>query len=94
MKELLQLGENTNSETKPEATPEPEVATQNDAENVAKGTINVDSAIIRREPNGEILDSFKRGTEVTILGEKDDWYNISVGEYNNCYIAKRLVKEN
>lgn len=56
-----------------------------------KGIINVDSARLRKAPNGDVLDSIKKGTEVTILNEEGDWYNIKTIDYDSCYIAKRLV---
>lgn len=59
----------------------------------AKGRVNVDSARIRKSPNGEVLDSLKQGTEVTILGEEGDWYQIRTADYDSCYIAKRLITE-
>lgn len=91
------IEENSPSETTP---PEQDssVETGNPAESAPsemtrKGVVNVDSAKLRESPDGESLDSVKEGTEVTILGEEGDWYNISVGEYDDCYIAKRLITE-
>ncbi len=62
-------------------------------DSVKKGTVNVESARIRRSPNGETLDSIKEGEEVTILGEEDGWYHIKTEDYDSCYIAKRLITE-
>lgn len=76
--------ETTPTQEQPPATPTPETK---------KGTVIVPSARIRKSPNGEQLDSLEEGTEVTILGEENDWYKISVNEYDSCYIAKRLIKE-
>lgn len=58
-----------------------------------KGKVNVDSARIRKKPDGEVLDSLSKGTEVIILSEENDWYKISTSDYNSCYIAKRLITE-
>ena len=68
--------------------------TPNTEVEVSKGKVNVDSARIRKSPDGEILESLKQGTEVTILGEEDGWYRISTEKYESCYIAKRLITEN
>lgn len=59
-----------------------------------KGTVNVDSARIRKTPDGEVLDSVSKGTEVTILGEEGDWYKIKTAKFDSGYIAKRLVTKN
>ena len=76
-----------------EQTPS-EVADSNNIDtNVQKGKVNVDSARIRKSPNGDPLDSLSNGTEVTILGEEDGWYKIKTDKYESCYIAKRLITE-
>ena len=76
-----------------DTTPPENTETQTPVAEGKKGTVNVDSARIRKTPNGEVLDSISKGTEVTILSEEDDWYKINTGKYENCYIAKRLVTE-
>jgi len=82
-------------ETTPvETTPTENTGTQTPVAEGKKGKVNVDSARIRKTPNGEVLDSVSQGTEVTILGEEGDWYQISTGKYESCYIAKRLITEN
>lgn len=82
--------EEPQSEVQPEET-QPE--TQSPEVTERKGKVNVDSAVIRKSPNGEKIDSLPNGTEVTILGEENDWYNIKTSDYESCYIAKRLIKE-
>ena len=92
----LKVSGNT-TETTPNTTLDEQNSTtseeNNPPENTRKGTVNVESARLRKEPDGETLDSIKEGTEVTILGEEGDWYNISVDKYDDCYIAKRLITE-
>lgn len=78
------------AETPEEPTP-PEENTP--TESGRKGTVNVESARVRIEPDGEPLGSIKEGTEVTILGEEGDWLHISTEEYDDCYIAERLITE-
>lgn len=75
----------------PDTTPvETNPATDNQE---LKGTVNVESAVLRDAPNGDKIDSLPEGTEVTILGEEDGWYKIKTDDYESCYIAKRLIKE-
>lgn len=87
--------ENTTDVIPQEPTPDPSEPepTPDTSASVSKGKTNVDSARIRQEPDGAVIDTLDEGTEVTILGEENGWYQISVGEYNGCYIAKRLVTE-
>lgn len=59
-----------------------------------KGKVNVESARIRKLPNGDVLDSLSKDTEVIILSEENDWYQIKTDKYESCYIAKRLITEN
>ena len=68
--------------------------TSTDVTQTSKGKVNVDSARIRKSPDGDVLDSLSKGTEVTILAEEDGWYKISTEKYDSCYIAKRLITEN
>ena len=70
-----------------------ETSTTNTTETTRKGVVNVESAKLRKDPDGETIDAVENGTEVTILGEEGEWYKISVGEYDSCYIAKRLITE-
>lgn len=88
-------GETTDKPAEPENQNQPDVSSEQkpETETVKKGTVNVPSAKIRKEPDGTPLSAIKEGTEVTILGEENDWYHISVGEYDSCYIAKRLITE-
>ena len=58
------------------------------------GKVIVESAVIRKSPNGDRLDSLPEGTQVEILGEENDWYKIKTENYDSCYIAERLIKEN
>lgn len=88
-------GETTDKPAETENQNQPDVSSEQkpETETVKKGTVNVPSAKIRKEPDGTPLSAIKEGTEVTILGEENDWYHISVGEYDSCYIAKRLITE-
>lgn len=86
--------ENNSSEAPAEEnSTEPETPVTNQPE-ASTGKVNVDSARIRKSPNGDVLDSLSRGTEVTILSEEGDWYQIKTTNYDSCYIAKRLITEN
>lgn len=86
-------GETTDKPAETETQPDVSSEQKTETEAVKKGTVNVPSAKIRKEPDGTPLSAIKEGTEVTILGEENDWYHISVGEYDSCYIAKRLITE-
>ena len=85
-------GENSSSTTDSTNTNSGSATPDNSTSN-NKGKVNVDSARIRKSPDGDVLDSLSRGTEVTILGEEGDWYKISTDKYETCYVAKRLITE-
>ncbi len=60
--------------------------------NVGKtGVVNVDTAKVREEPDGKLIGLVDLDDKVEILAEEGDWYKVNVDEYENCYIAKRLV---
>lgn len=56
-----------------------------------KGHVNVPSAVVRVEPDGQKVTSLSQNTTVEIIGEVEDWYEINVEGYNGYYIAKRLI---
>ena len=56
-----------------------------------KGHVNVQSAVVREEPDGKKITSLPQNTVVEIIGEVEDWYEINVEGYNGYYIAKRLI---
>ena len=88
------INKNAGEETSSTETNNPVTSDeQQPSESTRKGTINVESARVRVEPDGESLGYIKEGTEVTILGEEGDWLHIRTDEYNDCYIAKRLITE-
>lgn len=64
----------------------------NTSSNVGKtGVVNVDTAKVRKEPDGKLVGLVDLNDKVEILAEEGDWYKVNVDEYENCYIAKRLV---
>ena len=88
---------------KPEVTPEPTVeptpeptATPNTSISSNKGYINVANANIREKASttADVLISLTENTEVTILGEENDFYKISAFNVKEGYVAKRLVTLN
>ena len=88
---------------KPEVTPEPTVeptpeptATPNTSTSSNKGYINVANANIREKASttADVLISLTENTEVTILGEENDFYKISASNVKEGYVAKRLVTLN
>ena len=88
---------------KPEVTPEPTVeptpeptATPNTSTLSNKGYINVANANIREKASttADVLISLTENTEVTILGEENDFYKISASNVKEGYVAKRLVTLN
>ena len=75
----------------PTATPNTNVGTSNN-----KGYINVANANIREKASttADVLISLTENTEVTILGEENDFYKISASNVKEGYVAKRLVTLN
>lgn len=85
--------EENNNPTPEPAPKQPEENKPNENSYEKKGaTINVDRAVIRKSPNGEVVDGLDFGVEVEIIGEENDWYKINVKDYKEVYIAKRLLK--
>lgn len=85
-----------NTIVKPENTVENTVtskpeSTGSSSNTSKKGVINVDTAKVREEPDGKMIGLVDYNDKVEILGEEGDWYRVNVDEYENCYIAKRLV---
>lgn len=82
-----------------EVTTKPENSISNEtsnngisSSNVGKtGVVNVDTAKVREEPDGKLIGLVDLDDKVEILAEEGDWYKVNVDEYENCYIAKRLV---
>ena len=67
-------------------------STTNTTSNVGKvGVVNVDTARVREEPDGKMMGLVDLNDKVEILAEEGDWYKANIGEFKNCYIAKRLV---
>lgn len=58
------------------------------------GYIKVGTANIRKEPSpsSEVVANLSQNTEVTILGEKDNWYQISF-DGKKGYIAENLISK-
>lgn len=56
--------------------------------------VNESSIYVRKGPStqNEILTSLIRNTEVTVIGEVEDWYKVQVNK-DTGYIAKRLLSD-
>ena len=57
-----------------------------------KGTVNTSSLILRKSDSksSKALQTLNRGTELTILDTKGDWYKVSYGKYTG-YVMKKYV---
>lgn len=82
--------------TPEEETPtEPEVATTEQPQaqpESKKGYVNVESVNVRKEKStsSEVVDSITKNTEVTILGEEENWYKVEVNGTTG-YIATKYI---
>lgn len=89
--------EETTTETKPEevTTTQPEIKPEENTNiSFTKGYINSDSVNVRKEPNtsAEIVTTLILNTGVTIVGQTDEWYKVTYGDYLG-YIYKPLISE-
>ncbi len=80
--------EPSTSDTATPSTSESPATTDNTSK---KGVINVDSARIRKSPDGEVIDVADINDSVEILSEEGEWYKVNVDGHESGYIAKRLV---
>lgn len=85
-------GETNTNNPEPEPKQPEEKSPDENSYEKKQATINVDRAVIRKSPNGEVVDGLDFGVEVEIIGEENDWYKINVKDYKEVYIAKRLLK--
>lgn len=89
--------ETTPPETTPETKPqeqEKEPEKESDKLTLTKGYINSSSVNVRKEPNtsSEIITTLILNTGVSIVGQTDEWYKVTYGDYLG-YIYKPLISE-
>ncbi|MCG8542113.1 MAG: SH3 domain-containing protein [Clostridia bacterium] len=70
------------------------VAANEEKDPIKKGIITTDKLNIRKEPttNSNILNTFPKGREVTIIGIQESWYQIAIGESEKGWIYSQYVK--
>lgn len=68
--------------------------TNNNSTTEKKGYINVSQAIVRKSAttSSEMVTSLKLNSEVTIIGEENDFYKVKINN-KEAYIAKRLISD-
>lgn len=84
----------SNTEAPEQQTPEENKPAENTSNSTSIGKVKVDSARVRKTPDGEVLGVVDMNDTVEILGEEGDWYKANIEEYKNCYISKSLVTVN
>ena len=97
---ILQAAVNTAQPATTTEEPAPaEETPEEPAQEQTVGYVNVTSVNVRAEANttSEVIDSLSINTEVTILGEESDWYNVQVngktGYIATQYISNEKVPE-
>ncbi len=98
-KEEIKQEDVPEEETKPEETteetkPETEKPAENTNLSFTKGYINASSVNVRKEPStsSDIVTNLILNTGVTIVGQTDEWYKVTYGDYLG-YIHKSLISE-
>ena len=92
----LKVVEDATKTDEPEkpATEETETKTNEETTQTKKGYVNVETVNLRKEKStsSEKLDSLTKNTEVTILGEEDEWYKVKVNNLTG-YISKKYISD-
>lgn len=83
------------SEEEEQNTNEENAQSQENTQNTSKvGYVNVNSVNVRRGPStdSDIIDGLVMNDQVTVLGEENGWYKVSVNNIEG-YIAKKYISD-